>query len=273
LCQRASKEEMIISYKEENKMASYLRPRRGQKSTAETQAIELKKGEVFFEIGNGGTPTTYASSAAVATGKSFGKIKMGNGTNTYQTLGYFIDVDTTVVAWTDPYPNNATSAAQGSQLYANLNAINTSANVKTIFNNIKSLLYKMATQVTKLNNDLSVKSIGYDWEMPNIFYATSEDSTSTLRIRRTGSIIYAHFNLITKQAVSASTLYTIATITDSVYIPTYRAVFKVGVFSGTLFNGDAKIYFNTDGTIQILFDTNQSSNRKYIQCDLITIKE
>jgi hypothetical protein len=114
----------------------------------------LKKGEVFFEIGNGGTPTTYASSAAVATGKSFGKIKMGNGTNTYQTLGYFIDVDTTVVAWTDPYPNNATSAAQGSQLYANLNAINTSANVKTIFNNIKSLLYKMATQVTKLNNDL-----------------------------------------------------------------------------------------------------------------------
>ena len=139
-------------------MASYLRPRRGQKSTAETQAIVLKKGEVFFEIGNGGTPTTYASSAAVATGKSFGKIKMGNGTNTYQTLGYFIDVDTTVVAWTDPYPNNATSAAQGSQLYANLNAINTSANVKTIFNNIKSLLYKMATQVTKLNNDLTVSS-------------------------------------------------------------------------------------------------------------------
>ena len=35
-------------------MASYLRPRRGKKTTAESQNIVLKRGEVFFESPGGG---------------------------------------------------------------------------------------------------------------------------------------------------------------------------------------------------------------------------
>ena len=36
-------------------MASYLRPRRGKKATAESQNIVLKRGEVFFESPGGGS--------------------------------------------------------------------------------------------------------------------------------------------------------------------------------------------------------------------------
>ena len=129
-------------------MASYLRPRRGQKTTAETQAIVLKKGEVFFEIGNSGTPTTGANA------KAFGKIKMGDGTSTYSNLGYFIDVDTTAVDWTDS-TGTATSAAQGADNYGLLNAITPTATIKSIFGSMKQLLFGLSTQVTSLNNDLS----------------------------------------------------------------------------------------------------------------------
>ena len=132
-------------------MASYLRPRRGQKTTAETQAIVLKKGEVFFEIGNSGTPTTGANA------KAFGKIKMGDGTSTYSNLGYFIDVDTTAVDWTDS-TGTATSAAQGADNYGLLNAITPTATIKSIFGSMKQLLFGLSTQVTSLNNDLSTIS-------------------------------------------------------------------------------------------------------------------
>ena len=128
-------------------MASYLRPRRGQKSTAETQAIVLKKGEVFFEIGNGGTPTTGSSAT------SFGKIKMGDGTTVYANLGYFLDVDTSVVDWDNTGYSSATSAAQGADFYGNLNAITPSATLKSILGNIKALLFKHSTAITQLNND------------------------------------------------------------------------------------------------------------------------
>ena len=150
-------------------MASYLRPRRGQKSTAESQAIVLKKGEVFFEIGNSGTPTTGSSAIA------FGKIKMGDGSTTYSNLGYFIDVDTTAVAWDNTGYTSATSASQGADLYGNLNAITPSATVKSIFGNIKALLYKLSTQVTQLNNDLTDK-IGFV-DTSNLLYS-STNSTS-----------------------------------------------------------------------------------------------
>lgn len=125
-------------------MASYLRPRRGKKATAESQAIVLKKGEVFFEINANGIST--GSSA-----KACGKIKMGDGSTTYSNLGYFIDVDTSVIAFTDTA--TATAAAQGDQYYSQLNAIAPTATVKSIFGNVKSLLYKMATNLTELNNE------------------------------------------------------------------------------------------------------------------------
>ena len=60
-------------------MASYLRPRRGKKATAEAQNIILKRGEIFFEV-----PTT-----GVGTGA--GKLKMGDGTSTYSNLPYFME--------------------------------------------------------------------------------------------------------------------------------------------------------------------------------------
>lgn len=125
-------------------MASYLRPRRGKKATAESRAVVLKKGEVFFEIGANGIST--GSSA-----KACGKIKMGDGSTTYSNLGYFIDVDTSVIAFTNTA--TATAAAQGNDYYSQLNAIAPTATVKSIFGNVKSLLYKMATNLTELNND------------------------------------------------------------------------------------------------------------------------
>lgn len=128
-------------------MASYLRPRRGKKSTAETQAIVLKKGEVFFEIGNDGTPTTGASAT------SFGKIKMGDGTTVYSNLGYFLDVDTSCVAWDNTGYSSATSESQGADFYGNLNSIAPTATLKSILGNIKALLYKHSTSITQLNND------------------------------------------------------------------------------------------------------------------------
>ena len=128
-------------------MANYLRPRRGQKVTAETQAIVLKKGEVFFEIGNGGTATTGSNA------KAFGKIKMGDGTNTYSNLGYFIDVDTTAVDWTDT-SGSATSAAQGADNFGLLNAIVPSATIKSLLGSIKNLLFKLSTQTTTLDKQL-----------------------------------------------------------------------------------------------------------------------
>ena len=150
-------------------MASYLRPRRGRKSTAETQAIVLKKGEVFFEIGNDGTPTT--GSDAVA----FGKIKMGNGLSTYQNLGYFIDVDTSVVDWDNTGYSTATSADQGGDLYGNLNAIAPTATMKSILGNVKALLYKLSTQVTTLNNDMTT-TVGVDSVPFKFRYNSSDDS-------------------------------------------------------------------------------------------------
>ena len=147
-------------------MASYLRPRRGQKSTAETQAIVLKKGEVFFEIGNSGTPTTGSNAVA------FGKIKMGDGSTTYSNLGYFIDVDTTAVAWDNTGYTSATSASQGSDLYGNLNAITPSATLKSILGNVKALLYKLSTQVTQLNNDFGPNT-GYSAAFLNSFFSNA----------------------------------------------------------------------------------------------------
>lgn len=60
-------------------MASYLRPKRGKKSTAIAQKLILKRGEVFFEVPNAGV------------GKGTGKIKIGDGTTVYEDLPYFLE--------------------------------------------------------------------------------------------------------------------------------------------------------------------------------------
>ena len=54
-------------------MASYLRPRRGRKSTAISQNIVLKRGEIFIEVPETGV------------GTGIGRIKVGDGTTAYPT--------------------------------------------------------------------------------------------------------------------------------------------------------------------------------------------
>ena len=129
-------------------MASYLRPRRGKKATAIAQltaSAPLKRGEVFFEVPDAGI------------GTGAGKIKMGDGSTAYESLPYFLepfDPDSATIGFTDasaaesdPYTTNATHA----------NAIVPSANLKTIFTNLKQLLLNYNSQLTTLKNDLGGK--------------------------------------------------------------------------------------------------------------------
>jgi microcystin-dependent protein len=62
-------------------MTAFFKPRRGKKSTAESQNIVLKRGEVFFESPTGGV------------GTGIGRIKVGDGTTPYTSLPYFMSLD------------------------------------------------------------------------------------------------------------------------------------------------------------------------------------
>lgn len=122
-------------------MASYLRPRRGKRATAISQNIILKKGEVFFEVPDGGV------------GTGAGKIKMGDGTTTYQNLPYFyepavVDVASSTIAFEEATSTDNTTL---------LNAIASGAQTSTLMGNIKKLLRNLNTSVTSLNNDLENK--------------------------------------------------------------------------------------------------------------------
>lgn len=123
-------------------MASYLRPRRGKKSTAESQAIVLKKGEIFFEVPDGGT------------GTGAGKMKMGDGATAYANLPYFSQptVEDSVVGFTDS--NTETAQSNNATYLTNIKPANT---LKTIFTNLKQLLYNYNAEITQLNNDLESK--------------------------------------------------------------------------------------------------------------------
>ena len=120
-------------------MASYLRPRRGKKATAISQNIILKKGEVFFEVPDGGV------------GTGAGKIKMGDGTTAYGNLPYFYE-PTVVDVSAAPITFTESSETSNANL---LNAIATGAQTGTLFGNIKKLLRNLDTSVTSLNNDLA----------------------------------------------------------------------------------------------------------------------
>ena len=104
-------------------MAIYLRPRRGKKSTAESQNIILKRGEVFFE-----SPET-----GVGTGA--GRIKIGDGTSTYSNLPYFLEPTIIDVANTSITFTEATSTT----ISTLLSAIVSGAKLNTITGNIKKL--------------------------------------------------------------------------------------------------------------------------------------
>jgi hypothetical protein len=138
---QASQEEILkIHCKRRNKvMASFLRPRRGKKATAESQNIVLKRGEVFFEVPTGGV------------GTGIGKIKMGDGTTAYSSLPYFleqksIDVASSAITFTE------SSSTDNATL---LSEIKSGATVKVLFGSVKKLLSNINSSVTSLNNDLA----------------------------------------------------------------------------------------------------------------------
>jgi hypothetical protein len=129
-------------------MTSYLRPRRGKKTTAESQNIVLKRGEVFFESPGGGV------------GTGTGRIKVGDGTTAYTSLPYFLNPDnfvsnisTATVTFTETTVTNNTTL---------LNRIVTGAALNTITASIKNLLSNLNGSVTKLNNDITYQEITYE---------------------------------------------------------------------------------------------------------------
>lgn len=147
-------------------MASYLRPRRGKKSTADSSAIVLKKGEVFFEIDNNGISTGENA-------KACGKIKLGNGVTVYSNLGYFIDPNVTCIDFEDDY--TATPAYNGQEYYSLINAIEPSATIKSIMGNIKALLFKAATDVTTIKNSSDIEPWTYVGSMQRTYYTSGDN--------------------------------------------------------------------------------------------------
>ena len=122
-------------------MASYLRPRRGKAATAISQSLILKRGEIFFEV-----PTS-----GVGTGA--GKIKMGDGSTTYESLPYFLDggvsdLDNAKINFT-----NSSGHTDKSYNSRYLNEIIPSNPLHAIFTNLKRLLLNYNYQ---LNNTLDI---------------------------------------------------------------------------------------------------------------------
>lgn len=99
---------------------SFLKPRRGRKSTADASGIILKKGEIFFEVNESGS------------GKGYGRMKMGDGTTVYKDLPYFINTsaDSTITFTESTTTANATL----------LNEIASGAKLSTIIGSVKKLL-------------------------------------------------------------------------------------------------------------------------------------
>lgn len=127
-------------------MASYLRPRRGKKATAESQAIVLKRGEVFFECPDTGV------------GTGAGKIKVGDGSTKYASLPYFMEnfdlnADDATIAFTDT--STATAYSNNATYLTNIKPANS---LKTIFTNLKQLLFNYNAQLGDLNTAVSLVS-------------------------------------------------------------------------------------------------------------------
>lgn len=128
-------------------MASYLRPRRGKRATAESQAIVLKRGEVFFECPDTGV------------GTGIGKIKVGDGSTTYANLPYYlesfnINSDTATIAFIDS--NTPTEQSNNPTYLTNIKPTNS---VKNIFTNLKQLLVNYNAYFATVDNTFEKHSI------------------------------------------------------------------------------------------------------------------
>ena len=117
-------------------MANYLRPRRGRRSTAESQNIILKKGEIFFEAPETGV------------GKGAGRIKIGDGVTAYTSLPYFYDYtnfETDLINSTISF----TQTAESDNIVL-LNRISSGAKVSIITAAEKNLLSNLNASVTDI---------------------------------------------------------------------------------------------------------------------------
>ena len=137
-------------------MAKHLRPRRGKKSTAESQKIVLQRGEVFFECPDTGV------------GTGAGKIKVGDGVTEYANLPYFVepgsgsgDISDSAVTFTENTSTSNTTL---------LNTIATGASLKVITGAVKKML-------SNLNSSYFPKTGG----------TIEGDTLDLLKVKRTSS--------------------------------------------------------------------------------------
>ena len=119
-------------------MANYLRPRRGKRSTAESQNIILKKGEIFFEAPDAGV------------GKGSGRIKIGDGVTPYTSLPYFYDYTNFVTDLINSTLSFTPTAETDNDLL--LNRIIPGAKLSIIVAAIKNLLYNFNEAIKSLQD-------------------------------------------------------------------------------------------------------------------------
>lgn len=122
-------------------MANYLRPRRGKRSTAESQDIILKKGEIFFEAPDTGV------------GKGAGRIKIGDGVTPYTSLPYFYDYTNFVTDLVNSTITFTPTAEENNNIL--LNRIIPGAKISIIIAAIKNLLYNHNETINTLVDNMN----------------------------------------------------------------------------------------------------------------------
>ena len=131
-------------------MSSYLRPRRGKKSTAIAQLTSsnpLKRGEIFFEVPDEGV------------GTGAGKIKMGDGVTAYADLPYFSDVEEVGTELTQAQYNALTPEQKANGTYWITDASGGNVVIDTALDatsNNAIANKPVAEAITQLNNDLAI---------------------------------------------------------------------------------------------------------------------
>ena len=240
-------------------MAKYLRPRRGKKSTAESQKIVLKRGEVFFECPDTGV------------GTGAGKIKVGDGTTEYADLPYFSESD-------DVNVENSTIAFAESTETSNdtlLNTIASGATLKVIIGAIKKMLRNLNTSNTTISTTLKQKadsnhthSTGTEEESGMTkLYSTEGDSTDgtmtraaiTTALSGKSSVYHYHDGFVGER----NSYYNNSSKAKLVYV--------------TISDADVKITSSTDGTLtnlvllKVLFCSTYGSPDASIVSGLLTL--
>lgn len=172
-------------------MESYLRPRRGKASTAISQGLVLKRGEIFFEYSEEGL------------GIGSGNIKMGDGTTSYSALPYFLEsASNSTIPFTDS--NTPTDKELNPSYLVNIKPANT---LTTILTNLKRLLVNFNSQLTSLDTN----KVNKNWELVESWIGTSDgdeyDLSAALKEKLMNSIEYSEVLIIFQQISGSSLRY------------------------------------------------------------------